>query len=123
MFKRRKLRELEAVNLLKIRPARVACWEEQGDRVVVVRPHPTGRMPGVLLDRFLHLLAARRLRLDEIGSASWRLLDGERNVAEVAHILREQFGERVEPAEERLGHLVRVFRREGLVTYPEWDEV
>ncbi|UCG86990.1 MAG: PqqD family protein [Gemmatimonadota bacterium] len=122
MFKRRKLKELEAVNLLEIRPVRVAQWEERGDRIVVVRPRPRGRMPGVLLERFFHLLAAQRLRLDEIGSASWLLLDGERSVAEAAATLRERFGERVEPAEERLGHLVRVLHREGFVVYPEWDD-
>jgi hypothetical protein len=74
-----------------------------------------------LFDRLFYLLAAQRLRLDQMGSASWLLLDGEHSVAEVAAMLRERFGEDVEPVEERLGHLVRVLRREGLVVYPEWD--
>jgi hypothetical protein len=123
MFKGRKAKQLEAVNLLEIRPLRVAQWEREGDRVIVIRPRPTGRLPWVLIEGLLHLLAARRLRLDEIGTASWLLLDGQHSVAEVANSLRQRFGERVEPAEERLGHLVRVFRREGLVAYPGWDEV
>jgi len=123
MFKRRKQRELESTNLLALKPVRVAEWDEKGDRVVVVRPRPVGPMPRVLLDRFFYLLAAQRLRLDQMGSASWLLLDGERSVAQVAELLRERFGEEVEPVEERLGHLVRVFRREGLVAYPEWDEL
>lgn len=123
MSKGRKAKQLEAVNLLEIRPLRVAQWEREGDRVIVIRPRPTGRLPWVLIEGLLHLLAARRLRLDEIGSASWLLLDGKHSVAEVANILRQRFGERVEPTEERLGHLVRVFRQEGLVAYPGWDEV
>jgi hypothetical protein len=123
MSKGRKAKQLEAVNLLEIRPLRVAQWEREGDRVTVIRPRPTGRLPRVLIEGLLHLLAARKLRLDEIGSASWLLLDGKHSVAEVANILRQRFGERVEPTEERLGHLVRVFRREGLVAYPGWDEV
>ena len=28
-----------------------------------------------------------------------------------------------EPAEERLGHMVRLLRQEGLLAYPEWDPV
>jgi hypothetical protein len=123
MFKKSARNELETVNLLEMRPLRLARWEERGDRVVLLRPRPKGRAPRVLLDRFLHLLAAHRLRLDEIGSASWLLLDGKRNVAEIATLLRERFGERVEPAEERLGYLVRVLRREGFVAYPGWDDV
>jgi hypothetical protein len=123
MFKRRKQKELETINLLAIKPIRLAEWEERGDRVVVVRPRPTGPVPRVLFDWFLYLLAAHRLRLDPLGSASWLLLDGERSVAEVAELLRDRFNEAVEPAEERLGHLVRVFRREGLVAYPEWDDL
>jgi len=123
MFKRRKQKELESINLLALKPVRLAEWDDKGDRVVVVRPRPVGPVPRVLLDRFFYLLAAKRLRLDQMGSASWLLLDGERSVAQVAELLRERFGEAVEPVEERLGHLVRVFRREGLVAYPEWDEL
>ena len=122
MFDWRKSKQLEDVNLLDMKPVRVAEWEEKGERVVVVRPKPSGGGLRVLLDRFFYSLSARKLRLDEIGSAGWRLLDGKRTVAEVAEELRREFGERAEPAEERLGHLVRVFRREDLVAYPGWDD-
>jgi hypothetical protein len=43
-------------------------------------------------------------------------------VAEVAAMLREEFGEGVHPVEERLGHLIWMMRREGLLGYPGWDE-
>ncbi len=122
MLDRRKSKELENVNLLGIKPVRLAEWEGRGERVVVIRPKPTGDGPQALLDRFFYRLSARRLRLDEIGSAGWRLIDGERTVSEICEELRREFGERVEPAEERFGHLVRVFRREDLVAYPGWDE-
>jgi hypothetical protein len=123
MSKRRKLKELEDVNLLEIVPVRLAEWEEVGDRVVVIRPAPGGRGIKRLLNLFFFALAARRIRLDDMGSVAWKLLDGEMTVAQVAGKLREEFGERVEPAEERFGHQVRVFRREGLVAYPGWDDL
>ncbi len=110
------------MNLLEIKPVRLADWDEVGGRVVVIRPAPGGRGVKRLLNLFFFALAARRIRLDDVGSFAWRQLDGESTVAQVARRLREEFGERVEPAEERFGHQVRVFRREGLVAYPGWDD-
>ena len=122
MWRRKRRNELEDVNLLEVTPVRTADWIERGERVVVIRPQP--ERPGLrgLVDRLLFLLSARRIRLDAVGSFAWLHLDGERSVGQVAELLRKEFGERVEPAEERLGHLVRVFRREGLVGYRGWDE-
>jgi hypothetical protein len=37
--------------------------------------------------------------------------------------MRGEFGEQVEPAEERVGHLIRMLRREHLLAYPGWDPV
>jgi hypothetical protein len=67
-------------------------------------------------------MSSKRLRLDEVGSLAWTLLDGRRTVGEVAGVLREHFGDRVEPAEERLGILVRSLHRGGLVGYRGCDE-
>lgn len=110
------------MNLLEVIPVRLAEWSERGERLVVTRPHPSSGGFVGLVDRFLYLLSARRIRLDAIGSYAWLMLDGSNNVGHVAAMLREKFGDAVEPAEERLGHLVRVFRREGLVAYRGWDE-
>lgn len=111
---------LEAVNLLDVAPYRAAEWSEKGERVVVVRPRPARgiRQLGEWLSWFL---SSRHLRLDEIGSFAWRQLDGARSVGEVAGVMRREFGERVEPAEERLGHFVRQLRREGLLGFPAID--
>ncbi|NIM49215.1 MAG: PqqD family peptide modification chaperone [Gemmatimonadales bacterium] len=110
------------MNLLELVPVRIAEWEEVGERVVVIRPAPESKGLRSLLDRLLYELAAKRLRLDEVGSFAWRQLDGTRTVGEVAVQLRERFGDAVEPAEQRLGKLVSVFRREGLVAYPGFDD-
>jgi hypothetical protein len=68
-------------------------------------------------------MSANRIRLDEVGSLAWKSLDGDRTVSEVAALLREAFGEEVDPAEERLGHLIWLMRKEGLLAYPGWDEI
>lgn len=110
---------LETVNLLELAPIRVASWEENVDgRVTVERRKPVGE--GVRL-WLRYWLAVRRVRLDERGSFTWQLLDGSHTVAEIAERVRDRFGEAVEPAEERVGHLVRFLHREDLVRYPNRD--
>jgi hypothetical protein len=120
----RKEREeaLEGVNLMGLAPFRLADWEEVEGRVVVLRPFPATRGVRGIMDRFFHRMSANRIRLDEVGSSAWRAMDGERRVAEVADLLREEFGEEVDPAEERLGHFVLLMRREGLLGYSGWDD-
>ena len=115
-------RELEGVNLLGLAPRRIAEWEEKEGRIVVLRPEPTSRGPKGLLDRFFHKMSASRIKLDEVGSFAWKRLDGERTVAEIAELLTAEFGEKVDPAAERLGYLIRLLRQERLVVYPGWDE-
>ena len=114
-------KELEGVNLLGLAPLRIADWEELEDRVVMLRPEPVSVGLRGLMDRFFHRMSANRIRLDEVGSFAWRHLDGERTVAEVGELLRGEFGDRVDPVAERLGHFVQVMRREGFLAYPGWD--
>ena len=118
----RRERELEGVNLMGLAPLRVAEWEEEGGRVVLLRPRPQGGGVGGLFDRVFHFLSAQRVRLDEVGSFAWRQMAGERTVAQVCDLLREEFQDRVEPVEERLGRLVWMLRREGFLAYPGWDD-
>ena len=122
-MRRSKEDPLGGINLLELAPVRVARWRQVEDRVVVERPKPRARFPRILLEWLLHLMAVKSLRLDEVGSFAWQLLDGEHTVGQVAVAVRERFGDAVEPAEERLGHLVRLLRQEGLLAYPEWDPV
>jgi len=120
----RKQREeaLKEINLLDLAPFRAAEWEEVDGKVVVLRPKPATRGLRGLLDRFFHRMSARRIRLDEVGSVAWRLLDGERTAAEVAETLSREFGDRVEPSQQRLASFIWMMRREGLLFYPGWDD-
>ncbi len=67
-------------------------------------------------------MSTRRIRLDEKGSYAWTRLDGTRSVSELAEGMRAEFGADIEPAEERVGLLVRQLRSQDLVAYPGWDE-
>ena len=122
MWKRRRVDELETVNLLEVSPVRLAEWTEKQGRVVIFRPKTLRAGPLGWIDLVLYLLSARRIRLDALGSFAWLQLDSETSVGKVVARMREEFGEKVEPAEERLGHLIRVVRSQGFVAFPGWDE-
>jgi hypothetical protein len=113
---------LENVNLLDLRPVRTAPWGEADGRAWVERPLPPVRGLRGLVLRLSFLTGAKRLRLDDLGSAVWSRLDGEATVGEVCEAVREEFGERCEPAEERLRTFLGILRREHLVGYPGWDD-
>lgn len=111
------------MNLVEVAPVRLAAWEDgPRGRVVVVRPRPRPG-PDAWRRWGFYLLGARRIRLDDVGSAAWRLMDGRHTVGDLADRLRALFGGRVEPVEERLGRLVRILKREGLVGYGGYDPV
>ena len=113
---------LENVNLLDVSPVRAAEWREVDGRVVVERPGPRRSWLRAPLERLGLLLTAPRINLDARGSFVWKRLDGAHTVAQLAGELRDRFGEAVEPAEERLGALVRHLRQGGLVTYRGWEK-
>ena len=122
MGRKERERELEGVNLLGLAPIRLAEWEEAEGRVILLRPEPTAKGFKGLLDRFFHRMSANRIKLDEVGSFAWLHLDGERTVGQVVGLLDEEFGDRVDPPEERLAHLVWLLRGEELLGYPGWDD-
>lgn len=62
-----------------------------------------------------------RLRLDELGSYAWRKFDGIVTVREVVREVRDTFGDRAEPAEERLGSFVRLLRKQRFLGYRGHD--
>ncbi len=123
MRRSRRLEALKNINLLELKPVRTETWEEDDGRIVVVRSRRTGTGIQKVKEWFRFWLSSSRIRLDGPGSCVWLLLDGQRSVGEVADLLRMEFGEEIEPAEERAGEMVRSLHNEELVAYPGWDEI
>ncbi len=116
-----RLESLQEINLLDLRPQRLAAWEELDGDVVIARPAPPVPWFRSIGRWVSFAMSTRRIRLDERGGFIWKCLDGNRTVADVVAEARARFGEDVEPAEERVGLLVRHLRQEELVAYPGWD--
>ena len=105
-------------NLLDMTPVREAEWEEDESGVVtIVRRRPRVRGPRSVGRWVSFMLAPPRIRLDEVGSFAWLRMSGSIDVRELAELVRAEFGDRVEPVNQRLGHLVRLLKRERFVRY------
>ncbi len=103
------------VNLLDLRPRRLVDHEMDGEgHVVILVPKYRGRLMGRLLQPRLKK-PFFRITLDEVGSHVWGLCDGLTRVENIAESLRERFGEKVEPAENRLADFIRDLRHNRFI--------
>jgi len=96
-------------------PRRLLDWRGLDDgRCVVLRPQlGTGRIGRWLASKLGD--PCYRIRLDDVGSFIWKACDGETRLTEMADRLRVRFGERVEPAEERLARFVQSMLRSRMI--------
>jgi hypothetical protein len=98
-----------------LRPRRACPFEEEDEQIVLLRPrYGRGRL-GRWVERRLGSRPLR-LRLDEVGSFVWGRCDGDRKVAAISEDLRLEFGERIEPAEERLVLFLTGLLRNGCIS-------
>ena len=114
--------DIEEINLLDIAPVCLTECEEMKGQLVIIRPKPKRRGILTILHWLQYWMAVPRIRLDDRGAFVWNHLDGRRTVGEIAQLARDRFGESIEPAEERVGRLVLMFRREDLVAFPGIDK-
>ncbi len=56
-----------------------------------------------------------QIHLDEMGNFIWPLMDGERNICQIAELVKEAFGEKAEPLYNRLVTYVDTMERYGFV--------
>jgi hypothetical protein len=109
------VKELQAINLLELRPARNLEWVTLEDqRVTLLIPKFRNRFAAKW---FLPLLAKPhfRLKLDAYGSFVWNLCDGETTVEVMGQRMSAQFGEAVDSFYERIGKFLQKLERENFL--------
>ena len=102
------------------RPRRLLEWREEDGRCVLLRPRFGTSPPG----RWLAGLAGDphyRIRLDEVGTLVWKACDGRTSLAQIARSMRAAFGDRVEPADERLARFVGRMLKGRMIAVAEPD--
>ena len=76
--------------------------------------------------RWLNWLQSRlkkpyiKVKLDEIGSAAWLLIDGKNTIEKLGSALEEKFGEKIHPTGERLSLFLGMLKRNKFAT---WEDV
>ena len=90
------------INYLELTPVRAHNHQvDDNDKVVVFVP----RFNNKLLSKFVFPKLREKkikMQLDELGSATWLLMDGQKNVEQICRNLQEKFGEKINHAEERV---------------------
>jgi hypothetical protein len=104
-------------------PVRQVSWQEdQTGRITLIRERPSVRGVRSLGRWVSFMMAPPRIKLDEVGSYAWLRMSGAADVRTLVSLVRSEFGESVEPVNERLGQFVRLLHRERFITYAEPSE-
>jgi hypothetical protein len=62
-----------------------------------------------------------KANLDEIGSATWLLIDGKNKVGMISDKLSEQFGEKIHPVHDRVTQFLTHLFRNGFISFVELE--
>jgi len=111
--------KLKDVNYLDLKPIRNVNEEVDSNNIVTVLiPKFKSRFAKKYLEPRLKFPFIK-LKLDELGSASWIAIDGKKNVGEISNELFQKFGEKIQPAEERLTKFLTQLYEHRLITFEE----
>jgi hypothetical protein len=94
---------------------RAIGWEDgpEGGAVLLVPRFRRGPLARWLQPRLRR--PYMRVKLDEIGSFAWRMMDGKTRLETIAEAMQGHFGERVEPAANRLKSFYTILYKDGFV--------
>ncbi|MFA7228751.1 MAG: PqqD family protein [Melioribacteraceae bacterium] len=111
--------KLKNANYLEVTPVRNVNDELNEDKLVTVLiPKVTSRLGKKYFEPMLKSPYIK-LKLDEIGSASWLAIDGKKKVGEIAAELDKIFGKKIAPVEERLTKFLTTLYEQRLITFQE----
>jgi hypothetical protein len=63
------------------------------------------------------------VKLDKIGSFVWQLIDGKLSFGDIAVKMSEEFGELIEPVNNRLGQFINSLRRYEFIHFVNLEEI
>ena len=117
IFKKKKINS--SINYLELTPKRVYNYEvESSGKISVLVP----KFKNKLLVNFLEprLKAPYiKAKLDDFGSLTWIEMDGTKNVESISQLLTDKFGDKVQPANERLTKFLTQLYQYNFITFNE----
>jgi hypothetical protein len=115
-LQRRKV--LKTINALDLIPVYYRGYEIEKGRVVVLVPKFKSSVYHRFFPRTQKLFY--RIKLDELGSASWEAIDGSRNVKEIAQVINESGKfekEKITDMEDRLNKFMTMLYERRFVSF------
>jgi hypothetical protein len=103
-------------NLLDYVPRRnpLLDWRTREDGNVQLKVHRTGVLNWVS-QKFFKAPESSTIDLDDFGSFLWLRINGDRNVQELARLLKERYGDQAEPLYERLVQYMRILKNNKFI--------
>jgi hypothetical protein len=117
LFTKRKIPK--KTNFLELTPISKIQYEKlDEDKVLLLIPRFKSKFAQkYLIPKFQNKYI--KANLDEFGSSTYLLIDGNKNVYEISNLLREKYGEKVEPVYERVTKFFGYLYQYGLITFKE----
>lgn len=116
LFGNQKAKKIDFKDLTPIRKFEHEVRPDGG--INVLSPKFKGNIVGPYLQK-LAKSKYIRAELDEIGSAAWLLMDGTNKVDDMAKLLDERFGEKIQPVYERLLLFLRSMHNNKFIYFQE----
>lgn len=121
MFKREKKSNNADNFLLYVPKLKHTAWEKRNGKVLLIFYHSK------TVEKFVRWLIKKPyvsdVELDDIGSATWQLIDGERTVFDIGEKLKEKYEDKCEPVYDRLIMYLRYLVRKGWVQLDRGKQV
>lgn len=110
------------INLFELIPVQNMEWETRENGLVsLLKP----KFKNPLLAKYLLPRLKNpyyRVKLDEVGTCVWKQCNGENSVKEIAEILYQEFGQKLEPVHDRLSLFLQSLERNQFIKYKNLNQ-
>ncbi len=116
--------EKDKTDWTQLIPERNMDWDTDPETQFVVIKKPKFKNP--LLKKYLLPRLKRpdySVKLDKIGSFAWKNIDGKVSFAEIGEKMIKEFGESIEPVDDRLGQFINSLRQYDFITFVNLDDL
>ncbi len=116
--------EKDQTDWTQLIPERKMDWETDPETQFVVIKKPKFKNP-FLIKYLLPRLKSQdySVKLDKIGSFAWKNIDGKVSFAEIGEKMKKEFGESIEPVDDRLGQFINSLRRYDFIRFVNLEDI